>query len=424
MSLATPTNELYSNLATVLGEQLTSVVYSPGAVIFQEGEREGHAYLIERGLVEVSRAFDGADATLGVLGPGELLGEMAPIDKQRRSATATAVQETEVLPISSRDLAKMIDQTHPFVHLLIRVLLNRLRATQQQALSGTIGGPCDMTDEPDHGFEVARGRALDRMKLEKALREALRKREFELNYQPIVSISERRIVGFEALIRWHSPDEGTISPFDFIGVAEDSGLIIPIGLWVVEHACHFLTRFQAVFAKLFPSHPPLFMSANVSGRQLENLPDVEDIGSVIRRVGVDPSTIKLEITEGVLMEKPEVAEAALQRLKSLGLTVAIDDFGTGYSSLSYLHKFQLDTLKIDRSFVNRILLDESSERIVQAIVGLARSLDMDIVAEGVESPEEAARLQEMGCDMAQGYLFSKPVTSERIMEMLEKPPAW
>lgn len=163
------------------------------------------------------------------------------------------------------------------------------------------------------------------------------------------------------------------------------------------------------------------MSANVSGRQLESASDVDTIAAVIRNVGVDPDNIKLEITEAVLMSNPEVARTGLGKLKNLGLELAIDDFGTGYSSLSYLHRFQIDTLKIDRSFVNRMLHDKESDQIVNSIVGLARSLNMEIIAEGVERPEEVTRLEELGCDLAQGFLFAHPAPPDQIMDMLEKP---
>ncbi len=163
------------------------------------------------------------------------------------------------------------------------------------------------------------------------------------------------------------------------------------------------------------------MSANVSGRQLESPSDVDTIAGVIRNVGVDPASIKLELTEAVLMSNPDVVRAGLGKLKNLGLTLAIDDFGTGYSSLSYLHRFPIDTLKIDRSFVRTMLTDRESNQIVNSIIGLARGLNMDIIAEGVERREEVVRLEELGCEYAQGYLFGRPSPADEIMQMLEKP---
>ncbi len=411
-------------LAEALGEHLSSITYTKGSTVFKEGESEGHAYLIESGMVEISRTVAGRKVQLGVLGPGELFGEMATLDNQSRSATATALCDTELMPISAEHLQKLVNQTHPLVNLLLRLLLNRFRVTQNRALFGhELNGASDTAKGVKHNevLEAARARAIERIKFEKALKEALQRREFELHFQPIVRLSDRSIAGFEALIRWFSPERGLATPGEFIGIAEETGLIVPIGLWVIEHSLHHLNRFQARHRKAFPNLPPLFMSANVSGRQLESASDVDTMAGVIRNIGVDPETIKLEITEAVLMSNPEVARAGLGQLKNLGLGVAIDDFGTGYSSLSYLHRFQIDTLKIDRSFVNRMLNDKESDQIVNSIIGLARSLKMEIIAEGVERPEEMARLEELGCDLAQGFLFARPVPADQIMDMLESP---
>jgi len=424
MILAPQTESLADELAKILGEHLSTITYTNGSVVFQEGDAEGHAYLIESGLVEISRLVNGEKITLGKLGPGEVFGEMACLGDHERSATATVLCDTEVMPISAEHLQKLVNQTHPLVNLLLRLLLNRFRVTQNQALFGSQGdGSANGAASTKHDdvLEVARAQAINRISFEKALREALQRREFELHFQPVVNLRDCSIAGFEALIRWFSADRGLVNPHDFIGIAEETGLIVPIGLWVVENALHHLARFNARYRKLFPGAPPLFMSANVSGRQLQSPSDVDILAAIIRNVGVDPGSIKLEITEAVLMSNPEVARAALQKLKDLGLKLAIDDFGTGYSSLSYLHRFQIDTLKIDRSFVNRMLSDKESSQIVNSIIGLARSLNMDIIAEGVESPEEMARLQELGCSLAQGFLFSQPVPANRAMEMLENP---
>ncbi len=422
--IAVQPDDLAAALATALGEHLSSITYTTGSTIFMEGETEGHAFLIESGMVEISRAVEGKKVKLGVLGPGELFGEMASLDNQKRSATATALCDTEVMPISAEHLQKLVSQTHPLVNLLLRLLLNRFRATQNKALFGAKTEETSDTAKgikPDEVLEAARTRAIERIKFEKALREAIQRREFELHFQPVIRLRDRSIAGFEALIRWFSPDRGLVQPGEFIGMAEETGLIVPIGLWVVEHSLHHLARFQARHRKVFPDHPALFMSANVSGRQLESASDVDTIAAVIRNVGVDPDNIKLEITEAVLMSNPEVARTGLGKLKNLGLELAIDDFGTGYSSLSYLHRFQIDTLKIDRSFVNRMLHDKESDQIVNSIVGLARSLNMEIIAEGVERPEEVTRLEELGCDLAQGFLFAHPAPPDQIMDMLEKP---
>ncbi len=424
MEAAVEINELSSSFTSVLSEHLTPVIYEADSTIFHEGDDGGCAYVIERGAVEISKLVDGIEIKLNVLGPGELFGEMAPIDQQQRSASATAIEETELIPISPKHLRDTVANAHPLVHLLLRVLLDRVRSTHDHVLSASIPAAGNNAILSDDAYRATRERAVGRIKLERALHDALRRREFDLNYQPIVSMSGRHIVGFEALIRWVSPERGQVPPPEFIPVAEESGLITRIGLWVLEHACHNLHRFQVRFQKAFPEAAPLFMSVNVSGRQLQHFSDVDKLKAVISRVDIDPSQLKLEITEGVLMENAEVARVALQKLKALGLTLAVDDFGTGYSSLSYLQRFQLDCLKIDRSFVSTMLSDKGSDRIVRAIMGLAQSLNMEIVAEGVESPVEVTRLLDLGCDLGQGYLFSRPGTADQIMEMVSTPLTW
>jgi EAL domain-containing protein (putative c-di-GMP-specific phosphodiesterase class I) len=175
---------------------------------------------------------------------------------------------------------------------------------------------------------------------------------------------------------------------------------------------------ESRFQSAFPGSPPLFMSANVSARQLGTLSDIDNMVATIRKTRIDPSLLKIEITENLLVENPEIADVGLKKLKDIGVTFAIDDFGTGYSSLSYLHRFPLDTLKIDRSFINRMLDDTGSYSIVRAVTKLAQELNMDIVAEGIERAGEVSKLQEMGCNYGQGYLFSRPVPANQAMDLL------
>jgi EAL domain-containing protein (putative c-di-GMP-specific phosphodiesterase class I) len=262
------------------------------------------------------------------------------------------------------------------------------------------------------------------IKQEIELRDAFARRELDLYYQPIVRLSDYRLAGFEALIRWISPERGVVGPNDFIGVAEESGLIVPIGLWVLEHACHMLNRFQAVRNRYYPEEEPLFMSANVSARQLGNSDNVDTIISTIRRTGIDPGTLKIEITEGLLLDDPEAAITAFGRLKALGAKIALDDFGTGYSSLSYLHRFPLDTLKIDRSFVMSMLKSKESMTVVRTITRLARELDLTCVSEGIENPHELTTLKNFGCDYGQGYLFAKPLPTAAAEEIIKRAELW
>jgi diguanylate cyclase (GGDEF)-like protein len=246
---------------------------------------------------------------------------------------------------------------------------------------------------------------VERLRLETDLRRALERREFLVHYQPICALDTGRIAGFEALLRWEHPERGLISPASFIPVAEETGLILPIGLWVLRAACEQLHVWQS----RAPEHAALLMSVNLSGKQIKEPNIVAQIDEVLQETGVAPEHLKLEITESVIMEHPPSAAEVLKQLKGRGIQLSLDDFGTGYSSLSYLHRFPLDVLKVDRSFVNRLDGADADPVIVQTIVTLAHNLGMQDIAEGVASEGQVERLKAMGCQFGQGYYFSRPV---------------
>ncbi len=253
------------------------------------------------------------------------------------------------------------------------------------------------------------------LNLEHDLRYALEAQELELHYQPIVFLKNAKILGFEALIRWNHPKEGLISPAKFIPMAEDTGLIIPIGNWVLKEACHQLKQWQ----QFFHDECSLYISVNVSAKQFFHEQFVEIVQKTLNETQLDPHFLKLEITESILMSNPEYMRKILFQLKELGVSLSMDDFGTGYSSLSYLHKFPIDVLKVDRSFVSG--MDEKDRReIVKTIVSLAINLDKDVIAEGVETPQHVEQLKSFGCIYGQGYLFSKPLPSEQAQDLLKQ----
>ena len=248
---------------------------------------------------------------------------------------------------------------------------------------------------------------------------ALERKEFILHFQPILDLKTGTTAGVEALVRWNHPERGLLYPADFIAFAEENGSIIPIGLWVLEKACKTLHIFQAKLDSVNAEAPPLFMAFNLSSRQFSDIDLVRNISEIIDSTGVNPEQIKLEITETLLMDNPARAAVTLNGIKAMGLEVAIDDFGTGYSSLSYLHRFQIDTLKIDRSFVSTATMNVGSMEVVRAIIGLARNLGLDIVAEGIEQPEQVTLLRDLQCDYGQGYFFSEPVGRDQILTRIE-----
>ena len=269
---------------------------------------------------------------------------------------------------------------------------------------------CEVFDQATHD------QAVGRLKLETDLRRALEREEFRVYYQPIVTLASGKIAGFEALVRWERPGVGIVAPAEFIGVAEEMGLIVFIGNWVLRKACEQAHRWHLAN----PGERLLTMSVNVSARQFKHPDIVEQVEKIVRETQVDPTAIKLEITETVTMDNADRTIRVVTGLKRLGVRLSIDDFGTGYSSLSYLRRFPMDTLKIDRSFVRNLSSNPENLEIVRTIMSLARNLGMDVVAEGAETADEIEQLKALECDFSQGYFFSKPVDSEQADNLLRK----
>ena len=258
------------------------------------------------------------------------------------------------------------------------------------------------------------------LQMENDLRRAIDREELRVHYQPIVSLDSGQLAGFEALVRWQHPERGFINPSDFIPLAEDTGLIVPLGLWVLRRACEQLGQWQWQSA----ANRSLFMSVNLSGKQVARPKLVSEIRQVLEETRIDPKYLKLEITESAVMENAETAVQLLRRLKALGVQLSIDDFGTGYSSLGYLHRFPVNTLKVDRSFVGRIGEAAENIEIVRTIISLAENMGMEVVAEGVETLSQLAQLRKLNCQYGQGYLFSRPVDAESVSTWISRKPHW
>ncbi len=272
-------------------------------------------------------------------------------------------------------------------------------------------------------FEVfdagMRAQAVARLELESDLRRAVDHREFVLYYQPKVSLQTGKIVGVEALIRWRHPERGIVPPDEFIPLAEETGLIVPIGLWVLREACNAMRRWQ----NEFPDIPPLEISVNVSVRQFRE-PDLRaQIAAILAETGLDPATLQLEITESVLMDDLEAVACLLDGLKSLGVGLKIDDFGTGYASLKCLSRLPFDVLKIDRSFVLNMSATDGTGDTIRTILMLAENLGMEVVAEGIERKEQLTALQSLHCAYGQGYNFTPPIEQEALSELIRKSRA-
>ena len=367
-----------------------------GDVIFAEGGAPTGAFLIESGRIEISTTQFGEPRVLGELGPGMLLGEMAVIDDSPRTATARALSDCRLIPIDRNQFAERLAAADPVVRALLMSQLTRYRSALA-TLTGDGAGPVDTAQVP-----AGDAFAFDKIRLESELRTALERRELEVRLQPIEEIVSGRIAGFEALVRWQHPQRGAVSPAEFIRLAEETSLILPIGDYVLERVCDMLAELMHRGRKPLP-----FIAVNLSARQLDDPHLVERILGHLRRREIPPDRLKLEITESLVLDHARIGEL-LAHCHAAGMHVALDDFGTGYSNLGPLLTLNFDQIKLDASFI-RALDRPRGVAMVGVIVGMARALGCDLIAEGVEVRDQREILHRLGCRYAQGWLVGKPV---------------
>lgn len=424
--------------------------FNTNAFIFREGDLGDCAYIIDSGLVEVSIEKDSRKLVIATLSKGELLGEMAIIDKLPRTASARAVVPTNVTAIPLEYVTQKIEKSDPTIRLFLRLVMLRYRdlntrlghvfeglSPEQETLNGdeyasttmelknvmsqyrkmqqridaAVTKPSTTVDSSVFGEKTLQDtKAL--VTEEQNLVTALKKKEFVLHYQPIIELESDRIVGCEALVRWNHPSGALFSPSRFISLAENCGLIINLGYWIAEEACRVQKRLCDELRQ------ELIMSINLSSKQFEDPSLIQNLTDIMDRTGVRRESIKFEITESLLMDNPELAAQSLNELKETGAKLAIDDFGTGYSSFSYLYRFPFDTLKIDRAFVRAMLRNEKGNQIVKSLVNLSNDLGMDVVAEGIETKREAEKLREFKAEYGQGFLYSRPVAENEFINLL------
>lgn len=396
--------------------------FREGELIFEEGDHGDCAFIIERGRVEIFVTAASERVPLTVLGTGEIFGEMSVIDGSPRSASAVAIEPCELVMVSSEAISERIDTADPIVRLLVSMLLKRMRFTNRSAKAGSDidstsevkGLAADLIDTESVTQQTQE--VLDKMRIESELKQALNSDEFNLHFQPIIDLERRNIAGFEALIRWNSPSRGLVRPDIFMGIAEETSLIVPIGRWVIEKSCHSLAMMDRMM-RTRGTGDPLFLSVNISGRQFHDPHFFDHLERAVHANNIDTRQIKLEVTERILMEGP-AAIHAIKKCRALGFPIALDDFGTGFSSLSYLAQFQVDNLKVDQAFIRRMLHDERTYVITQAIVAMANGLRIPVIAEGIELEEDFKALYDMKCRYGQGYFFSKPVTFDEALTIL------
>jgi EAL domain-containing protein (putative c-di-GMP-specific phosphodiesterase class I)/CRP-like cAMP-binding protein len=416
--------------------------------IFNEGDPGNCAYIIDSGMVEVAIDKDERSFVMATLTKGEILGEMAIIDRLPRTASARALVPTVVTAIPIDYVSQKIEQTDPMVRVFLRLAMTRYRdlntrlgqvfeelsrvqeeasgeayasttmelknvvsqfTEMQKRIDSAVSKPSSSEDDSLFGEDTLQFTKIS-VNEEKLLSAALTKKQ-----QPIVDLANNSIIGCEALVRWQHPSGELYAPARFIDLAESSGLIIDLGYWIAEEACKFQSHLVDDFQK------DLLVAINLSGKQFEDPFLIPSLADIMNKTGVNHERIKFEITESLLMDNPELATESLHQLKETGAKLAIDDFGTGYSSFSYLHRFPFDTLKIDRVFVNAMTRSQKSNQIVKSLVNLSHDLGMDVVAEGIESEDEAKLMHDYNTEFGQGYYYSKPINETAFVKLLHQP---
>ena len=382
--------------------------FKKGDPIFRRGDEGSDAYLIEQGEVLIEAGQDPSTLRNITLRTGEIFGEIALVDRMPRTASAMAAEDTTLIAISSEYFLTQFNQAAPLVSHLITMVVSRFRDLSRASLPGRV----QSSELRDYVF--------NHVQMSQNISDAIELDEFHCYFQPIMHLADQCLAGFEALIRWQRPGIGMVYPGDFIDIAESTGLIVPMGRWMIDRAIHGLARLQARMDAVHPNHPALFMSINLSVCQLREPGEIDIIIRMIQNSGVATDRIKLEITESVMLGDVREAILAMQKIKSAGIQVAIDDFGTGYSSLSYLATMPIDNLKVDQSFVFAMREHESSYRIVRAITGMAHDMGMECIAEGIEDIRDADLLRQLGCKYGQGYHFAKPISLDQALDYIER----
>ncbi|MBN2402309.1 MAG: EAL domain-containing protein [Spirochaetes bacterium] len=332
----------------------------------------------------------------------------------------------QVIHIADRiqaDIARPFDLKGHKIHIFVSIGIVLINAEYKRAEDILRNADIAMYRSKEKGlgrYEIFSLEMLEHImnqqERERGLRKALENKELVVYYQPIRDTKTDRIAGFEALIRWQHPEYGLIQPGEFISIAEDTGLIVPIGYWVIDEACRQIRIWQ----QEFHTDPPLTVSVNLSSRQCAQPDLVQKIDGILKTNEVNPASLKLELTESLIVKEPDSTYKMLSKLREMGIEVQIDDFGTGYSSLGYLHTLPIDTLKIDRIFINRLGDDGNGSDIVRTILALAHNLNMKVVAEGVETESQLAELIAMDCEYVQGFFFARPVDTKEAGMLLEK----
>lgn len=378
-------------------------VFAGGQHIFEYGDEGDCAYLIEEGVVEVFVVEQGKERRIKLMGKGDLFGEVSLIDHQPRTATVRAVEKTVLVPIPRKLVDGLLEKSDPILRHLLLVILERFR--DKHGGSAELATSAKLSPEQSIRRSADKGEATQKIALAHGMSRALSHEEFQLHYQPICDLADGRIVGFEALIRWHHPTDGVILPKDFLWIAEQTGFIREIGVWTLDRACRDWPELRR-----FTDHAAPFISVNLSGAQLNDETLVDDLKAIIAKQNMKPTELKLELTETAMVDFPEIALKIMNRLIELGCSITLDDYGAGHSGLGHLQRYPISTLKIDAAFINSIANSVQSQEIVRSTLTLAHSLGMKVVAEGIERKDIKAILLGMGCETGQGWFLGYPAS--------------
>lgn len=366
-------------------------------MLFREGDVGDAAYLVDQGRIAILRERNGQSEKLGEIAAGECVGEMALISNDARLASAQALEDTRLTVITRQHLDERMAHSDPLVRHLLQIVLKRYRQSLGQFPAAGMQAISDQQDET---------LAMQRMRTEHALSHALKHGEFVLYFQPIVRLADRVTAGFEALLRWRKPDGQLIAPDLFIPVAEESCIIESIGQWIIHEAARRRAQLPAAWDQ--PLDADFSISINLAARQFRDPQLVSTIGDAIEQNQLKPQHLRMEVTESQIVENWQQALAILRQIKAMGCKVAIDDFGTGHSSLAYLNQLPVDTLKIDKAFLQDMLTDSASRSIIGGMVRLASDLKLTFIAEGAETEAQIQTLQSLGVEHVQGFYFGRP----------------
>jgi EAL domain-containing protein (putative c-di-GMP-specific phosphodiesterase class I) len=375
-----------------------------GEVLYRQGDPSDCAWLVERGAIELLSVQGRRSVSHGVLGPGELIGELGMLDGAPRSATATARGDTVLLAIDHDQFLDRLDAGDPIVRTLVDSLLQRTRSIiASLPMDASLPAEDIACDDPEERSGI------DKIRLEAQLHDALDSNTLEVRYQPIYDLRAGRVASYEALVRWELPDRGPVSPAEFIKLAEETSLIVPVGEYVLDRVVAVLTGLRDAGVDPLPG-----IAVNLSAKQLVEPGMARQVVARVERAQLPAGTLKLEVTESRMLDYAPVI-AVMQHCRERGVPFALDDFGTGYSNLTHLHKLEFEFIKVDQAFARHMFDSPRAMAIVEAIVAMAHGIGAEVVCEGVETREQLQRLRELGVRYAQGYLIGQAAPAAAVL---------